>query len=304
MDFTSRQFRAFLLVAQHRSFSRAAEALYITPSGLSVVIRELESQLGFRLFDRTTRHVGLTTFGNELLGVVQESLERVDAAVSRVGRSAIEASLSLSVGAPPLIAANVLPEAIKEFRGRRPDLRIRMFDVGGEALTRLVEEGKLDMSLGAFFKPAPGIRRTRLFRFSLMVIRPDSGAALRRTSTRWSALKGEPLISLVPDNLVQQFIDKHLARAGVSAQRRAVFNHLDTLIAMVEAGEGVAVIPSFVLPACRNRKVAMSRLINPVVPLDFSRISLRGKKLPPGAAAFTSFLQGYIARWAGRAGVL
>jgi DNA-binding transcriptional LysR family regulator len=228
----------------------------------------------------------------------------VDAAVSRVGRSAIEASLSLSVGAPPLIAANVLPEAIKEFRGRRPDLRIRMFDVGGEALTRLVEEGKLDMSLGAFFKPAPGIRRTPLFRFSLMVIRPDSGAALRRTSTRWSALKGEPLISLVPDNLVQQFIDKHLARAGVSAQRRAVFNHLDTLIAMVEAGEGVAVIPSFVLPACRNRKVAMSRLINPVVPLDFSRISLRGKKLPPGAAAFTSFLQGYIARWAGRAGVL
>jgi len=304
MDFTSRQFRAFLLVAQHRSFSRAAEALYITPSGLSVVIRELESQLGFRLFDRTTRHVGLTTFGNELLGVVQESLERVDAAVSRVGRSAIEASLSLSVGAPPLIAANVLPEAIKEFRGRRPDLRIRMFDVGGEALTRLVEEGKLDMSLGAFFKPAPGIRRTPLFRFSLMVIRPDSGAALRRTSTRWSALKGEPLISLVPDNLVQQFIDKHLARAGVSAQRRAVFNHLDTLISMVEAGEGVAVIPSFVLPACRNRKVAMSRLINPVVPLDFSRISLRGKKLPPGAAAFTSFLQGYIARWAGRAGVL
>ena len=304
MDFTSRQFRAFLLVAQHRSFSRAAEALYITPSGLSVVIRELESQLGFRLFDRTTRHVGLTTFGNELLGVVQESLERVDAAVSLVGRSAIEASLSLSVGAPPLIAANVLPEAIKEFRGRRPDLRIRMFDVGGEALTRLVEEGKLDMSLGAFFKPAPGIRRTPLFRFSLMVIRPDSGAALRRTSTRWSALKGEPLISLVPDNLVQQFIDKHLARAGVSAQRRAVFNHLDTLIAMVEAGEGVAVIPSFVLPACRNRKVAMSRLINPVVPLDFSRISLRGKKLPPGAAAFTSFLQGYIARWAGRAGVL
>jgi len=290
MDFTSRQFRAFLLVAQHRSFSRAAEALYITPSGLSVVIRELESQLGFRLFDRTTRHVGLTAFGNELLGVVRESIEKLDAAVSRVGRSAIEASLSLSVGAPPLIAANVLPEAIKEFRSNRPDLRIRMLDVGGEALTRLVEEGKLDMSLGAFFKPAPGIRRTPLFRFSLMVIRPDSGLGSRRTSTRWSALKAEQLISLVPGNLVQQFIDKHLGSAGVSAHRRAVFNHLDTLIAMVEAGEGIAVIPSFVLPACRNRKVVMSRLINPAVHLDFSRISLRGKKLPPGADAFTSFL--------------
>ena len=110
MDFTSKQFRAFLLVAQHRSFSRAAEALYITPSGLSVLIRELETQLGFRLFDRTTRHVGLTSYGNDLLGVVRQSLEKVDSTVSRIGRSAAEASLSLSIGAPPLIAANVLPE--------------------------------------------------------------------------------------------------------------------------------------------------------------------------------------------------
>jgi DNA-binding transcriptional LysR family regulator len=168
----------------------------------------------------------------------------------------------------------------------------------------LVEEGKLDMSLGAFFKPAPGIRRTPLFRFCLMVVRPDNDPALRRTSTTWSALKGEPLISLVPSNLVQQFIDKHLARAGVFVPRRAVFNYLDTMIGMVESGEGIAVIPSFVLPACRIRKVVMSRLIHPVVNLDFSRISLRGKKLPRGADDFISFLQGYIARWAGRAGIL
>ena len=73
---------------------------------------------------------------------------------------------------------------------------------------------------------------------------------------------------------------------------------------MVEAGEGVAIIPSFGLPACRNRKVVMSKLNNPVVNVDFCRISLRGKKLPPGADDFTSFLQSYIARWAGRAGIL
>ena len=71
IDFSSRQLRAFLLVAQHRSFSRAAEALFITPSGLSVLIRELETQLGFRLFERTTRHVALTSYGSDLLAVVQ-----------------------------------------------------------------------------------------------------------------------------------------------------------------------------------------------------------------------------------------
>ena len=53
----------------------------------------------------------------------------------------------------------------------------------------------------------------------------------------------------------QQFIDKHLARIGVMLHPCAVFNYLDTQIAMVESGEGIAIIPSFVLPACRNRKV-------------------------------------------------
>src|SRR5215467_3917976 len=66
IDFTSRQLRAFLLVAQYRSFSRAAAALFITPSGLSLLIRELETQLGVRLFDRTTRQVALTNSGTEL----------------------------------------------------------------------------------------------------------------------------------------------------------------------------------------------------------------------------------------------
>src|SRR5215217_2177325 len=98
MDFTSRQLRAFLLVAQHHNFTRAAEALGITPSGLSVLIRELEHQLGFRLFDRTTRHVSLTSHGNQLLAVARRSVEELDAAMSRIAETAREASHTLSVG--------------------------------------------------------------------------------------------------------------------------------------------------------------------------------------------------------------
>src|SRR5215469_218288 len=98
MDFTSRQLRAFLLVAQHRSFTRAAEALFITPSGLSLLMRELETQLGFRLFDRTTRLVVPTAYGNELLPLVQKSLAEWDGATSRIGKSATRAGQSLSLG--------------------------------------------------------------------------------------------------------------------------------------------------------------------------------------------------------------
>ena len=303
VEFSSRQLRAFLLVAHHRNFTRAAEALYITPSGVSVLIRELETQLGYRLFDRTTRHVAVTAQGGELLTVARRSLDDLDAAMSRLGRSTAEATGSLSVGAPPLFAANILPHAIREFRVHRPDLRIRLVDASHLTILAMVEAGELDMGLGAFFGPAPTTRRTPLFRFSLTVIRPDTNEAARRATTTWSALKGETVIALPASSPLQQLIDKHLARAGVT-QRGPVLNSLDTQIAMVEAGEGVAVIPSYGLPACRNRQVVMSRLVNPVVSLDFSQVRTRGKRLPPGAEDFTSFLQHHIARWAGRAGVL
>ena len=93
MDFSSRQLRAFHLVARHRSFARAAEELLITPSGLSVLIRELERQLGFRLFDRTTRQVTLTAFGSELIAVTEPSLSTLHVAMSRIQQPAFGRSM-------------------------------------------------------------------------------------------------------------------------------------------------------------------------------------------------------------------
>lgn len=128
MEFSSRQLRAFHLVARHRSFARAAEALLITPSGLSVLIRELERQVGFRLFDRTTRQVSLTALGSELIGVTEPSLSRLDSAISRIEQTAKGRERWISIGTTPWLAANVLPPAIGQFRERRPDLRVRLFD--------------------------------------------------------------------------------------------------------------------------------------------------------------------------------
>ncbi len=68
--------------------------------------------------------------------------------------------------------------------------------------------------------------------------------------------------------------------------------------------EGIAIIPSFGVPACRSRNVVTSQLINPVARFDFHMISRRGSEVPPGADEFSSFLKSYIATWAGRAGVL
>jgi LysR family transcriptional regulator, carnitine catabolism transcriptional activator len=302
MEVTTRQLRAFRLVAQHHNFTRAAEALFITPSGLSVLIKELEGRVGFRLFDRTTRHVQLTPHGRELLAVIQRNLEELDAAIANIGRRAKSRDLLVTLGSTPLVAANILPPAMREFRKLRPDVQIQLYDADLPTLIKMVETGELDLSLG-IFKAMPDIRREPFFRFSLMIARAAHDTRPRRATT-WSALDGETLISLSPGHPHQQLIDKHLARAGVKVKIKSVVNLLDTQIALVEADEGIAIIPSFGLPACRNRQVVVSPLMNPVVRFDFHMISPRGKELPPGADEFTAFLKSYIANWAGRAGVL
>jgi LysR family transcriptional regulator, carnitine catabolism transcriptional activator len=303
IDFTSRQLKAFLLVAQHRSFTRAAGALFITPSGLSLLIRELENQLGVRLFERTTRRVLLTEPGSKLLNAVEKNLHALEDAMSGAAKPA-ETEVSLSFGAPPSWSSGVLAQVIKEFRLRHRGLRLHLVDVDAANIQRMVEAGELDMGLGFFFKHLPGIRRIPLFRFSLMVIRPKIGNASARSSTNWSALKGERILALQPSLPIRQFVDRHLAKAGVVYEPTLVLNYLNTQIAMVEAGMGVAIVPSFALPECLKRKLVMSRLVNPVVPLDFLQIRRGGKKLAPIAEKFTSFLRSYIAAWAARSGIL
>jgi LysR family transcriptional regulator, carnitine catabolism transcriptional activator len=303
IDFTSRQLKAFLLVAQHRSFTRAAGALFITPSGLSLLIRELENQLGTRLFERTTRQVLLTKPGSQLLVAVERNLHALEHAMSNAGKPA-ETEVTLSFGAPPSWSSGVLAQAIKEFRSRHPALRLHLVDVDAATIQQMVEAGELDMGLGFFFKHLPGIRRIPLFRFSLMVIRPKVASALARVTTNWSALKGERILALQPSLPIRQLVDRHLARAGVVYEPTLVLNYLNTQIAMVEAGMGIAIVPSFALPECQNRKLVMSRLVNPVVPLDFLQIRRGGKKLAPIAEEFTAFLRTYISNWAARSGIL
>ena len=73
-------------------------------------------------------------------------------------------------------------------------------------------------------------------------------------------------------------------------------NYFETQIAMVEAGAGSAVLPSFCLPACRGRKVATAELTDPVVPIDLMQMVRRGRELP-GAAEFGAFLASRITGW-------
>lgn len=104
MNITSRQLRAFILTAHYESFSRAAEHMFITQPGMSILIQELEAQLGFPLFERTTRKVTLTESGSRFLPIARRCLLDLEAAAVNIKRSAALAINRFVVGLAPLVS--------------------------------------------------------------------------------------------------------------------------------------------------------------------------------------------------------
>ncbi|MFP2907567.1 LysR family transcriptional regulator [Pyxidicoccus sp. 3LFB2] len=135
---------AFVAVAEHQSFSRAAAHLRVSPSALSQTIRQLEERLGARLLNRTTRSVALSKAGERLLARVRPSITELDAAVTEVRESRDTPSGSLRINAPPVAATRLLGPLLGPFHAAYPDIVLDI--VVEEALTDIVA-GRFDAGI-------------------------------------------------------------------------------------------------------------------------------------------------------------
>ncbi|GAA5233204.1 LysR family transcriptional regulator [Verticiella sediminum] len=271
-----RQIRAFLYVAQAGNFTRAAERAHMTQAGLSILVREVERQLGARLFDRTTRAVQLTDAGRRFAVVAEGVLRQLDDAGAEVGELGRAAREQLRVAATPLVSAHLLPQLLARFRQSHPHLRIQLLDGSLPAVQEMVESGSADLGMGFFFKVASGLVRRRIAEFPLMRVAPAQDMPTRLGRASWNSLRGATLISLPTDNPIQRAIDAHLHKVAITPGEVVPVSFLATMISMVEAGFGEAVVPTFAVSACRRHRVRMDVLGPPRLPLGFYRISRRG----------------------------
>ncbi len=285
--------RAFLHVARIGNFTRAAEQAHITQAGLSILIREMEKQLGCRLFERTTRVVSLTPEGRRLLPVVERLMTDLDDGAAELGAAGDAARRTLRIAATPLVSSHLLPQVFSTFRAAHPQVSLRLFDADLRDVEAMVAAGDADMGLGFFFKAAPGLERTPVGRFQLMRVsrlEDDADVPPGVGTAPWSSLRGAELVGLPPGNPIQKVIDQHLATIGRADAQRPAFNFFGTLISMVEAGFGTAVMPTFALAACRRHRVRTDVLAKPKVGLDFYRITKRGAHETEAMQAFVATL--------------
>lgn len=296
----SRQLQAFLEVARLRSFAKAAEQVHLSPSGMSMLVKELEDQVGARLFDRTTRSVTLTDAGRRLQPVAERIVAELRAIDDVIGGTEAAVRSRIDVAATPMVSASLLPEVISVFNQSHPQVQIHLADVDVSVVRQRILEGEADIGLGFFIKPAVGLQRQPLCKFRLMRISPPGkGAGGLGPSQMWSSLAELPLISLPVDNPIQAVIEKHLARLGRAHEERPRMNLIGTLIAMVRAGRGHAIVPSFALEDCLRQGLKVSMLSNPTVHIELHVVSLRGTQPKLAAKAFASAVRNAASRLPG-----
>jgi DNA-binding transcriptional LysR family regulator len=290
MNLSTRQLRAFLHVARAGSFTRAAERAHMTQAGLSILVREVERQLGAQLFERTTRAVELTEAGRRLAVVAESVLAQLDDATRELDALGQRARQTLRVAATPLVSSHLLPQVLARLRDSHPEVTVQLIDTALENVQALVESGGADVGLGFFFRSAQGLVRRPLAEFPLMRLTaaPAPPVALGRTT--WSTLRNLPLITLPGDNPIQRVIDAQLGRLGAEPRAVTAVSFLATQVSMVEAGFGAAVVPTFAVAACRRHRVRMDVLGQPQVRIGFYRISRRGVADTEASVAFDATL--------------
>jgi DNA-binding transcriptional LysR family regulator len=288
-----KQLEHFVAVADERHFTRAAERLYISQSGLSASVRALEKELGAELFSRNTRRVELTQAGRALLHESRRTL--ASAAAARDAVAAVQGLQrgTLSVGTEQCIGIVDVPAELARFHSTYPGIDIRLRQAGTAELVEHVRVGRLDAAFVALSnEPPAGVCLSRLESLSMVLICPPQHPLAGRDRVDWTVLAGEVFVDFHPDWGSRQVSDRAFAAAGLTRQVAYEVNDVHTLLDLVLRGLGVAIVPA-PIAGKRTGKLVTVRL-GPDAPTWDIAVALPAGS-PTGAAQ--SFLRPILARF-------
>lgn len=242
---TLRQLRYCVALAEHRHFGRAAESVGIAQPPLSVQIRELERALGIDLFDRSARSVELTPAGAAFVTRAREILAALSAAVTEAGEIAAGEKGRLRIAYPSSLLYTRLSAIISRFRKSRPGVAVDLIESPSSRHGELIRSGAVDAGFARDPEDAAGLVRHRLLHESLLVALPATHPLSRRTRLDPRDLAEEPFV-FFPREAHPVLHDRIIAvlhGAGVTPRIVQESNEWLTVVALVEAGMGLSIVP-------------------------------------------------------------
>ena len=239
-----RRIQVFHAVAKNLSFTKAAEALFMTQPAVTFQVKQLEEHFNTRLFDRGSGRVSLTQAGEVVLGYAETIIELSSEMDVRLSELTGEVSGSLMVGASTTIAEFMLPVILGEFTSKYPDVHSRLIVGNSELIENRVMEHTIDIGFIESLSHAPNLECEVCCDDELVVICHPRFPLARYKELTPENLLGHPFVSREPGSGTREFTESYLRHSGISFDQMNVVMELGSPIALngvVETGLGFAI---------------------------------------------------------------
>lgn len=290
MSTTLRQLRAFVLVAEQNSFTKAAEMLCLTQSALSGLIKELEQNLDVKLFDRTTRKLHLSDAGMRLLPQARRVLNEMAVLNEKVSnlKSLHQGHIRLAVSQQ--LSASTMPKFIAKFCELHPHIQVTLTDCSVDDVVEHIENLEADLGVAPERVHSDDLKTDTLFGSPFYLVLPSTHSFAKKDVIRWTDLLNERLITLngpfikslqneLPSNISDRIFNPDFE-----------INFLSTALGMVRMGLGVTVCLLYAAEWVEQNGLVMRPIAEPVVERNFLLYTHKNRSLSPAAAAFKDFL--------------
>lgn len=294
MNVSLRQLRVFLAVARLGSFSRAADAVGLTQPAVSRNIGDLETELGLRLLDRTTREVALTHEGASLVGELTRLLDELETTLRAVRNVSEQRSGRVRVASSPTLSANLMPFCVAEALSAYPQIELMVLDQVQKLSLASIRNG--DVDFGVVVDPEDDDLHTEpILQDAFCLVCRDDHPLAAQQQIRWLQLDKQKLVLLDYASGSRPLIDAALARHGVVGNVVQELGHPTTVFQMLHTGMGISVMPMLALPLPANSNLVWRPLV-PRVNRFIMLARRRQRSLSPAAEVMWQLVRDVAAR--------
>lgn len=285
MNVALHQLRAFLAVARHSSFSRGAEEVGMSQSAISLSIRKLETELGVKLLDRTTRQVRLTAVGETLVASSTRLISEIDSALRELRDIGEQRRGRAAIACVPSVARSLMPGCIAYCAEHWPNVSLVIEDVAASEVIRKVARGETEFGLTSGTIGNAELSSEALMEDPFCVVFRKDDPLAKRKQVRWADLSGRKLIMLNSTSGSHQIIGESLRQAGIEADTVLELAQPSSVHGMIEGGIGIAVVPLLAAPRPSDLVLKTRPLHAPQVSRTILLVSRRDHSLSPAASA-------------------
>lgn len=287
-----RQLNYFVQITEHASFSKASNYLHISQSTLSLVVKNMEDELGVVLLERSTRRLKLTDAGEDVLFHAKRLLRSMEdlhsslAEVTQMKRGAIK------LGMLPIVGAIFFPELFAKFRIQHPQISIQLLEAGGKIIEQSLLEGKIDLGVVVMPVDESLYQIVPLFKGQLkLIVHPEHPLA-NREEVSLIELRDESFIIFQEGFTLYDRIREICLNAGFHPKISYESTQWDFISESVAVNLGISLLPEPICNKLDRSKISVIPILIPQIHWDLALVWSSHHYLSYAARAWIDFVRG------------